>query len=26
MRITNGILLTMEGQTYENGYIDFETA
>jgi len=24
MRITNGILLTMEGQTYENGYIDFE--
>ena len=24
MRITNGILLTMEGQNYENGYVDFE--
>ena len=24
MRIMNGILLTMEGQRYENGYIDFE--
>jgi len=24
MRIVNGILLTMEGQNYENGYIDFE--
>ena len=24
MRITNGILLTMEGQTYENGFVDFE--
>jgi len=24
MRIQNGILLTMEGQNYENGYIDFE--
>ena len=24
MRIINGILLTMEGQNYENGYIDFE--
>ena len=24
MRIINGILLTMEGQNYENGYVDFE--
>lgn len=24
MRITNGILMTMEGQNYEKGYIDFE--
>ena len=24
MRITNGILLTMDGQNYENGYVDFE--
>ena len=24
MRVQNGILLTMEGQNYENGYVDFE--
>ena len=24
MRITNGILLTMEGRNYKNGYVDFE--
>ena len=24
MRIQNGILLTMEGERFENGYVDFE--
>ena len=26
MRITNGKLLTMEGQCFEKGYVDFENA